>query len=210
MKITANPKRQSAKTAAITATTIRAVLSASPLVPICCSRGFAPECSLLSDEVFLVSPVGFPVRSSGMSDFTADVLWFAEGSIVPRALFVVEIPALDGAMWGVRGFFVAEALFVVGASVVVGALRALEGSVAVGGAFVEKRPPVMGDTGENFFVERFILDGGLLDILGLRVAFGKETRSTASLFKSLDLEYCTVQTYEALDISRLVHKLTRW
>ena len=74
MKITANPKRQSTKTAAITATTIRAVLSASPLVPICCSGGFAPECSLLSDEVFLVSPVGFPVRSSGMSDFTADVL----------------------------------------------------------------------------------------------------------------------------------------
>lgn len=68
----------------------------------------------------------------------------------------------------------------------------------------------MGDTGENFFVERFILDGSLLDILGLRVAFGKETRSTASLFKSLDLEYWTVQTYEALDISRLVHKLTRW
>lgn len=67
---------------------------------------------------------------------------------------MVEIPALDGAMWGVKGFFVAEALFVVGASVVVGALRALEGSVAVGGAFVEKRPPVMGDTGENFFVER--------------------------------------------------------
>lgn len=56
MKITANPKRQSTKTAAITATTIRAVLSASPLVPICCSGGFAPECSLLSDEVFLVSP----------------------------------------------------------------------------------------------------------------------------------------------------------
>lgn len=109
-----------------------------------------------------------------------------------------------------RGFFVAEALFVAGAYVVVGALRALEGSVVVGGAFVEKRPPLMGDTGENFFVERFILDGGLLDILGLRVAFGKETRSTASLFKSLDLEYWTVQTYEALDISRLVHKLTRW
>lgn len=198
MKITANPKRQSTKTAAITATTIRAVLSASPLVPICCSGRFASECSLLSDEVFLVSPVGFPVRSSGMSD------------LVPRALFVVEIPALDGAMWGVRGFFAAEALFVVRASVVVGALRALEGSVAVGGAFVEKRPPVMGDTGGNFFVERFILDGGLLDILGLRVAFGKETRSTASLFKSLDLKYWTVQTYEALDISRLVHKLTRW
>lgn len=123
---------------------------------------------------------------------------------------MVEIPALDGAMWGERGFFVAEALFVVGAYVVVGALRALEGSVVVGGAFVEKRPPLMGDTGENFFVERFILDGGLLDILGLRVAFGKETRSTASLLKSLDLEYWTVQKYEALDISRLVHKLTRW
>ena len=76
--------------------------------------------------------------------------------------------------------------------------------------FRGKSPPVMGDTGENFFVERFILDGSLLDILGLRVAFGKETRSTASLFKSLDLEYWTVQTYEALDISRLVHKLTRW
>lgn len=89
---------------------------------------------------------------------------------------MVEIPALDGAMWGERGFFVAEALFVVGAYVVVGALRALEGSVVVGGAFVEKRPPLMGDTGENFFVERFILDGGLLDILGLRVAFGKETK----------------------------------
>lgn len=44
---------------------------------------------------------------------------------------------------GRERFFVAEALFVVGAYVVVGALRAPEGSVAVGGAFVEKRPPVM-------------------------------------------------------------------
>lgn len=127
-----------------------------------------------------------------MSDFIVDVFWFVEGFIVLRVFFVVEIFVLDGVMWGVRGFFVVEVFFVVGVFVVVGVFWVLEGFVVVGGVFVEKCFFVMGDIGENFFVECFILDGGLFDILGFRVVFGKEIRFIVLLFKSLDLEYWIV------------------